>query len=312
VRYLVESDSGGLFEQPETHAYLRELRAALEGIDPDVYLVGEIWTARFRVESYYGEGDELHQAFDFDLQGGLEQTLLTGDAALLGAQVRAADDSDVPWAFVATFANNHDLDRLAHRLPEPWQQRAAATLLLTLPGTPYLYYGDELGMQQGSARGDEAKRTPMAWDETAHGGFTTGTPWHPLSDGWQSRNVATQLADEGSLLRHYRALIALRRAHSALGASDGVALVEAPDGLFAMLRHDEAGALLVVVNVTGEPLAPGTLDLSAHGALLGAGPWAPELVFGTSEAALEPTSELEAVPLGSPLAAGAGRVLRLR
>jgi alpha-glucosidase len=108
--------------------------------------------------------------------------------------------------------SNHDFERLATRVGEE-NLRAAAELLLTLPGTAFIYQGDEIGLPNGPGAdppfdraGRDRMRHPMQWDASATGGFTTGTPWLPPIDP-ADRNVEAQRADPGSLLNHYRRLI---------------------------------------------------------------------------------------------------------
>src|SRR4029078_8599152 len=91
-----------------------------------------------------------------------------------------------------------------------------ASTLLTMPGVPFLYYGEEVGIQNGPAQGDEAKRTPMPWDDSNKGGFTTGTPWYTFAPGRNSANVADETGKPSSLLSHYRDLIAARKSCAAL------------------------------------------------------------------------------------------------
>ena len=159
ARHLYESDSGQLADVAETHAYFKTFRAQLK---PGTTLVAEAWTDRAGVLGYRGDGDEFTQAFDFDLAQAIVAALLSGRAALLTEQLKAVR----PWDFEATFLSNHDMDRLATRLyGDAAAVKAAHVLLLTLPGTPYLYYGDELGMRNGSEPGDPGKRTVMPWND---------------------------------------------------------------------------------------------------------------------------------------------------
>ena len=135
---------------------------------------------------------------------------------------------------------NHDRPRIAARVGEA-QARVAAMLLLTLRGTPTLYYGDELGLghvdipparvqdprelrEPGLGLGRDPVRTPMPWDATPNAGFTTGTPWLPLNADWAERNVARLAQAPGSMLALHRSLLALRRAHPALSVGDIVLL----------------------------------------------------------------------------------------
>ena len=123
-----------------------------------------------------------------------------------------------PGVLDAPFLRNHDQLRLATELSgDPGRLRLAASILLTLPGVPFLYYGEEVGLAQGGpGREDELKRTPMPWSGEAGGGFTAGTPWHPFAPGRESANVAVQTGDPGSLLSHYRAWIRARKGSAAL------------------------------------------------------------------------------------------------
>ena len=143
--------------------------------------------------------------------------------------------------------SNHDFDRLATRVG-PENLRAAAVLLLTLPGVAFLYQGDELGLANGPGgettfdrAGRDRLRHPMQW-ETPEAGFTTGKPWLPLVDP-EDRNAEDQRADPGSLLNLYRRLIELRR-----GLGSGFRLLEAEPGVVAFERDGHT----VAVNTTAE------------------------------------------------------------
>jgi alpha-glucosidase len=149
-------------------------------------------------------------------------------------------------------------------------------LLLTLRGTPTLYYGDEIGMRDvpipparvqdpwernvpGLGLGRDPERTPMQWDASAGAGFTAGEPWLPLADDWRESNVAAQRDDPASMLALYRRLIALRRREPALSVG-GYTPVEAVGDLLAYLRHDGVRRFLVVLN-----LGPGPAELEPGG-----------------------------------------------
>ncbi len=310
ARYLVESASGELADQPETHAFWQTFRKALAVGTPDVYLVGEVWSGRASVSTYEHGGDELHQAFDFDLQHALRDAAATGRASALQAALQAQAQSGTAWGFAATFVGNHDLARVAGTLGESGQ-RAVTFLLLTLPGTPYLYYGDELGLGPSPVNGDRAKRGPMAWDASPNAGFSDApTPWNALADDADRHHVAAARADPASLWRLTRDLIALRHAHSAL-ASDGLRVVTVGNaGVFAMVRHDHAGAYLAVVNLGSSTAPVGAVDVSRAADVLGAAPPAAPIVFGSGVNVA--VQGWDRVTSGSPLAPGEGRVIRLR
>jgi alpha-glucosidase len=166
---------------------------------------------------------------------------------------------------------NHDRPRVAARLGEA-QARVAAMLLLTLRGTPTIYYGDELGLgrvdipaaqvkdprelrEPGIGLGRDPVRTPMPWDATPNAGFTSGTPWLPLNPDWADRNVQRLAQAPGSTLDLHRRLLALRRTHLALSIG-GIALVDglgaAPSVLAYERRHGNE-RLLIALNLGGTP-----------------------------------------------------------
>jgi glycosidase len=310
ARYLVESASGQLAEQPETHAVFREFRKRMDAARPGgAYLVAEAWTTRANMVTYYGDGAEFPQAFDFDLQLALERAAKKGQAALLRSELGLQKASGAPWKYSATFVGNHDIDRLSFRLNDT-QQRAVAVLLFTLPGTPYVYYGDEYGMRMALVSGDQAKRAPMAWNADPKAGFTEGTPWSPLAPQHATHNVESQLGEPGSLLNLYRELVRLRRAEPALRSELVLPIETGSDAVFAMLRPYEGGAFLVLTNLGPEVVALDAVNLSEYGSVLGLGPFRATVRFGggSTEA---PFDALGAVPTGGPLSPGGSRVLKI-
>ncbi|HZC33954.1 MAG TPA: alpha-amylase family glycosyl hydrolase, partial [Candidatus Bathyarchaeia archaeon] len=185
-----------------------------------------------------------------------------------------------PFAGFGAFLTNHDQDRVASQLGgDPTELRVAADLLLTGPGVPFIYYGEEIGMT--GRKPDERIRTPMRWDASSPGaGFSTHDPWEAISDDPPSINVAAEAADPQSLLSHYRDLIQLRAAHPAL--ADGVLIPVASDlpGVVAALRESPTETALVLTNVSAAAAAP-TLSLAA-GHLCGSP--AAELALGSGSA----------------------------
>jgi alpha-glucosidase len=163
---------------------------------------------------------------------------------------------------------NHDRPRVASRVGQQ-QARVAAMLLLTLRGTPTLYYGDEIGMHQmaiapeqvrdpfeknvpGIGVGRDGCRTPMQWDATANAGFSTAPPWLPVGDDFQHENVVNLDADTQSILSLYRALIRLRKAIPALVRGDYLPIAAQGD-LLLYRRGSDAGAVVVALNLGAEP-----------------------------------------------------------
>ncbi len=261
VRHLIETGPGaGQNDTPETHQFLKELAAKVRAVKPDALLVGEAWTETPVVATYYGStqnvpgGDELPLNFDFKLAERILAGVKAGDAAGIVEKLREVQATYPSGATDVPFLTNHDNVRVATELgDDPGGLRSAAAVLLTLPGTPFLYYGEELGLENGPTKdGDEAKRTPMPWDATAGGGFTTGQPWHPFAGGREQANVAAQTADPGSLLSHYRALIRARHASPAL-AHGSLELLTERGPVLGFVRRSGDDRVLVVINLGGKP-----------------------------------------------------------
>jgi alpha-glucosidase len=218
--------------RPEAIEALRALREAAG----DALLVGEL----YRPVGEYAPWLEV-----LDLVFAFEFFFSPWDAERL----RAAIEPAAGVARAAWVMSNHDFDRLATRVG-PENLRAAAVLLLTLPGTAFVYQGDELGLANGPGHeppfdraGRDRLRHPMQWESGPKAGFTSGTPWLPLVDP-EVRNVADERADAGSLLSLYRQLLELRR-----GLGGGFRLLDAEPGVVAYERDGH----VVAVNTTAEP-----------------------------------------------------------
>jgi alpha-glucosidase len=221
--------------EPALHVALGALRSAAG----DGFLVGEVYRRTTELGPYL---EHLDSAFMFELLFADWRADVLGDVIERGARV-----GRVSWML-----SNHDFSRVGSRIGER-NVRAAAMLLLTLPGTAFLYQGDEIGMLDGPGGnppvdrfGRDAQRHPMQWDASPSGGFTTGTGWLPSVDP-AARNVADERRDRHSLLALHRALIALRR--TLTGKLELVAAE--PDGLLAYHRGEHA----VVLNL-GETARP--------------------------------------------------------
>jgi alpha-glucosidase len=222
---------------------------------------------------YHGNDDELQLNFNFHF---LEQPWI---AERFRAVVEEWERLLPKTAWPDYTLSNHDRSRAASCYG---LQRAgvAAVMLLTLRGTPFIYYGEEIGMT--GAKPDERIRTPMRWDgSTPAAGFSTHAPWESLSGDPASVNVATESADPGSLLSHYRDLVRLRAAHPALATGTWTAVVADAPGVVAALRVSPTETALVLTNV-GTSAASPALTLSA-GPLCGSP--AAAVAFGAGPAA---------------------------
>ncbi len=275
IRYLDE-DGKILADAPTTHAYLKEWGAYYRGLNPQAFTVGEIWTSSASVAKYT-RGDELTSAFNFDFSDTLKNSLGAGDATtlnfILGSTLQL-----FPQQNNANFITNHDMNRAASNaigVDALSQGKAAAAVLLTAPGIPFLYYGEEIGMT--GVKPDENLRTPMQWTGAPKGGFTTGTPWQPLNANSVERNVAAQAGDPDSLLEFYRRLITLRNTHPALSAGATTLVKASSKKLTSFVRVTPEETLLVLINLDDQPVSNYTLKL-AKGPL--AGPYTATALIG--------------------------------
>ncbi len=261
VRYYFASGPQAQQDQPETHAFLRRLRQAL----PAALLVDEAWAPATIVASYWGKGDEAQLAFSFDLAAALVSAGSTGVAAGLTNAFAAAQTSlaGKDPGFQAPFLTNHDQVRACRAMGgDPGAVRVAAAALLSLPGTPFLYYGEEIGMQGGAAADDRDKRTPFHWTGVAPGyGFTAGaSTWWPTPEA-AGVDVATQRADPVSLWNLYRRLLALRHQRAPLSRGDAAlpAVSGGGSGVFALRRSSGGARVLFVANFAAVATGPFTV-----------------------------------------------------
>ena len=244
-------------DQPEIAGVITEFRSLVDQYH-DRVLIGEIYLPLERLVAYYGEDlTGVHLPFNFQLL--FSSWRATALASLIDEYERLLPAGAWPnWVL-----GNHDQKRVATRLGGA-QARVAAMLLLTLRGTPTLYYGDEIGMtdvaipsdavqdpwernEPGLGFGRDPQRTPMQWDASAFAGFSAHVPWLPMAANYRLCNVAQQKRDAGSILSLYRSLIALRRRMPALrrGSYRPVCLAA---NVLAYERFAEDDRILIALN----------------------------------------------------------------
>ncbi|MGE5250409.1 MAG: alpha-amylase family glycosyl hydrolase [Bacteroidota bacterium] len=280
VKHLIE-EGNKQQNTVSTHKWLIDFRPVYKAARPDALTVGEISGDPPQVISDYTAGNQLDLAFNFQLAGAFLQSALTGQASFAANELKTSSKV-LKTASYAPFLTNHDQNRVMSQLNGDLNKaKTAASLLLTSPGTPFLYYGEEIGMQ--GKKPDQDIRLPMQWSGQANAGFTTGRPWRAPTRDFPQVNVAAQESDPGSLLAHYRELIALRTAHPGLRSAD-ISLVEARNpAVFASLRIEGSDRVLVLVNLGEQPVRGYSLSLS--GASLPAGQYAVKALMGGGEPA---------------------------
>jgi len=273
VPYLLEEGTC-LMGCAGTHAFLHEYAGHLRSVKPGAYTVGEAWGNIDQMMPYYP--DQLTSYFGFELADSLLSAARTGSAAgLLTGFLRLQDT--LPAYRWSPFLSNHDQTRVLTALGgDVTRARLAATLLLTLPGLPFVYYGEEIGMT--GDKPDPRLRTPMQWSARAGLGFTSGTAWESAQPDSMTTNVAAQDADPGSLLNLYRRLIHLRKKNEALATGRLVPLSATSPQVAAYLRRAGDHTVLVVANLGGAAVAG--VSVGSGEAALRPGSYAPRNLLG--------------------------------
>jgi alpha-glucosidase len=268
-------------DRPEVHAIVQRMRTLFDAYD-DRVIIGEIYLPVERLVSYYGTDLKgAHLPFNFQL------IQSKWEARHIARLIQEYEGALPEGAWPNWVLGNHDQHRIATRVGIA-QARVAAMLLLTLRGTPTLYYGDEVGMKDvpippeqvhdpfeknvpGKGLGRDPERTPMQWSAETNAGFSSGKPWLPIAADYDDVNVQKERHDPASMLSLYAQLITLRRGEPALEIGR-FEPVEAEGDVLAYVRRGRAGesAFLIALNLGSRPqalhrkpgAAPGTIALS--------------------------------------------------
>jgi alpha-glucosidase len=255
--YLAEHST----DRPEVHDIIEQMRRVIDEYE-DRFLVGEVYLPIERLVAYYGAGKGTHFPYNFQLISA------AWDARYLAQVIQSYENALPPDGWPNWVLGNHDQPRIATRVGAA-QARVAAMLLLTLRGTPTLYYGDEISMENvpvppeairdpfeirepGKGNGRDPERTPMQWSSEQNAGFTSGTPWLPLSSRYEQCNVEALKNDSKSVLSLYRNLIDLRRKEMAL-AVGSYQYLETEGHLLAYVRQHAGRSFLIILNLAHEP-----------------------------------------------------------
>jgi alpha-glucosidase len=264
--------------QPETKQYIREMRQVVKAY-PERVLIGEInyFLPLDNLAAFYGNGDLLDLPFNFRL------TFLPLQARVIREFIDAYETALPPHAQPNYTLGNHDRPRVSRHGHA--RARLAAMLLLTLRGTPFLYYGDELGMKDVEIPLEKAQdpwriketglsrdpaRTPMQWSAESWAGFSTVEPWLPIDPNYSTLNADVQAKDPLSLLTLYKQLLALRRRTPALYCGSYHALEIASEDCFVYLRQYDQQQVMIVLNFSDQsqqiqlPKATWKIYLSTH------------------------------------------------
>jgi alpha-amylase len=264
---------------PSTHEWYQSFYPVYKSMAPNSMLIGEVFGDNLTVSSKYVTNDEFDLIFNFQLAGIFIRSAQMGKTNNISAMINTSD-TFIPDSQYAPFLSNHDQNRVMSELKNDVNKaKVAASLLLTSPGTPYLYYGEEIGLV--GVKPDENIRRPMQWNAETNAGFTTGKPWRTPDAEYKTVNVEAQTTDINSLLNHYRGLIQLRNAHSALCTGAYYEVKSGHPSVYAAMRMEDDETILIVINLSNQVITNYKLTLKDK--ILADGIYGVESLYGEGQ-----------------------------
>ena len=282
VRHLIEEDQVQS-NTAATHAWLQTFHSYYKGISPDAFTIGEVWDTASSAASYSADRREMDMTFNFEMADWVMNAVAHKSGKDAAAGISYTNNEFLKKnAAYASFLTNHDQDRVMSALGQDLAKaKTAAVIYLSGPGTPFIYYGEEIGMS--GAKPDERIRTPMQWSDQTHAGFSSAEPWELINEDYPQFNVSGETGDPDSILSLYRDLIHLRQEHSALRSTNYLAIKADNDRVYVALRMDANETILILCNLDTKPVENLTLNLSSG---LTPGTYQPRLLLGESSLAV--------------------------
>jgi glycosidase len=259
ARHLVEEGRKQV-NTTSTHDWFKAFHKFYKRLNPEAVTVGEVWDTSSNIAGYVA-GDELDMAFDFDLASAFVQSA-AGRSSFLTNTTLA---NDLPLfqngLSMATFLSNHDINRSYNSFGNMVDKaKNAATIFLTSPGVPFVYYGEEIGMT--GEKPDELIRTPMQWNNEINAGFSTANPWESVNQNYTSVNVEQEQSNPDSLLSFYKKVINIRASNPVLQTGDYYSGSYADSSVFVSLRANGSVGVLTIVNLTNKDIDKAAFSLS--------------------------------------------------
>jgi alpha-amylase len=251
VKYIFETATQ-IEDVPATFQFWQDFRASYKSVKPDAFAVGEAWTSTNNIKKYV-ENNGLDFCFEFTVAGALVNAVNNGNAAGLKTAVENSMVS-YPYLQFGTFLTNHDQERVMTTFGNDMTKaKLAAALLMSLPGIPFIYYGEEIGTV--GPKPDENIRTPLQWNNTKNAGFSAGTAWRAPQTDYTTKNIAVQQADANSLWSMYNKLIQLRNTEPALRRGNYITLTSNSTSAFTFLRQYNDEIIIVASNISNSPIS---------------------------------------------------------
>lgn len=252
IKYLDE-DGSVVENTSETFTILEEFNAVYKTNNPEAFTVGEVWDSPSVIIPYV-QNDRLDICFEFGLAGSIINAVNNSSPNSIQDQIDVLHQS-YPRLQYGTFLTNHDIDRVFSQMGNNTpKMKQAAALYLTMPGVPFIYYGEELGLKGTGAH--ENIRRPMQWNNETFGGFSTSTPWYGLGDNYLTNNVESMEGNPNSLLRHYNKLVHIRNDQAALRRGYILDVENNDNGILSYARIYEEEAVIMLSNFGGPATNP--------------------------------------------------------
>ncbi len=257
IKYLIED--GSILENTQgTISLLEEFNDVYKSNNADMFTIGEVWSNTESIIPYV-QNDRLDVCFEFELANEILNAVNSGNPTGIAEQMSQISSS-YPALQYGTFLTNHDMNRVYNSLGSSDSRiKLAASIYLTLPGIPFIYYGEELNMIGTGAH--ENIRRPMQWSNDQYAGFSSSNPWYGIGSNYMTNNVETMDADPSSILNHYKKLVHIRNENAPLRKGNYLS-VNSEDNVLSYAREYEDELVVVVSNFSSQ-LINSTLSLAA-------------------------------------------------
>ena len=252
IKYLVENGSN-LENTPANFSLIEEFNYEYKYTSSESFTIGEAWSNTNSIIPYVQEG-RLDACFDFDLASDILNSVNSGSSVGIKQQIQTIQES-YPALQYGTFLTNHDMDRVFNKLGYSNEKmKLAASIYLTLPGVPFIYYGEEIGM---IGTGDHQNiRRPMQWSNSVNAGFSNSVPWRSVANNYLTNNVETTLSDTNSLVNHYKKLIQIRNKYAALRKGNILMLENNSEEILSFARTFRNKTILINCNLSNNLAYP--------------------------------------------------------
>lgn len=251
IKYIIE-DGNQLEDTEATFTFWKQYQQEIKSLKSSAFSVGEAWTNTDRVLDYVNDGG-LDICFEFDMASAILSAVNNQNAQVVSGQAQKIYNI-YPNNQFGTFLTNHDMNRAIETFGNSVDKmKTAAAIYLTLPGTPFIYYGEEINMK--GTKPDEFIRRPMQWDNSSSSGFSEGTPWIALNANFPSANVATLKEDPASTLNWYDQLIQIRNDEEVLRRGSYEPFDAENKNIYSFSRTYNGSTIVVIVNLSDFSIA---------------------------------------------------------